>query len=72
MPTFVAVYRGDSVASAKLIAVTAEPDLGSHVSGRLLRRQDDGPRDPVITRLERGRRSALRLISEEAGHADAR
>ena len=68
MTTFVALYRGETVASAKLVAVTADPGLVADVSSRLL----EGPPapmqgDPVLAGLERGRRAALRLIRKEAG-----
>ena len=66
MTTFVALYRGESVASAKLVAVTADPALVADVSARLLRQQAGDPQDPVIARMEGGRRAALRLIHQEA------
>lgn len=72
MPTsFVAVYRGDSIASARLIAVSADPVLVSEVTGRILQEHPRAESDPVVATLERGRRAALRLIKREAGHYDA-
>ena len=69
MTTFVALYRGETVASAKLVAVTADPSLVADVSARLLADPAGASSDPVVARLDRGRRSALRLIRKEAGDA---
>ena len=69
MTTFVALYRGPTVASAKLVAVTADPSLVADVSSRLLRQPADDAEDPVVAGLERARRSALRLIHKEASRA---
>ena len=70
MPTsFVAVYRGDTIAAARLVAVSADPSLVSEVSSRILQEQLREDPDQVIATLERGRRAALRLIKEEVGHA---
>ena len=66
MPTFLAIYRGQTVAEAKLVAVSADPTLVADVSNRLLRNQTDAHEDPVIASIERGRRAALRLIRREA------
>ena len=66
MTTFVALYRGPTVASAKLVAVTADPSLVADVSSRLLQQPTGDPEDPVVAGLERARRSALRLIHKEA------
>lgn len=66
MTSFVAVYRGETVANARLVAVSADPVLVADVSTKLLRRQADYPQDPVIQSIEAGRREALRLIEQEA------
>jgi hypothetical protein len=68
--TFVALYRGETVASAKLVAVTADPSLIADVSSRLLRESTESE-DPALARLDRGRRSALRLMRKEAAAAGA-
>jgi hypothetical protein len=66
MAVFVALYSGASVAEAKLIAVSVDPGLVAEVSAKLLKETECDEPDPVIARLERGRRSALRFISREA------
>ncbi len=63
MTTFLALYRGESVSAAKLLALTAEPALVRDFATRLLEnplRKHDS--DPVLEELERGRRRALRLV----------
>jgi len=68
MTTFLAVYRGKAIAEAKMVAVTADPELVAAVVTRLLDTPPPHNADPVITSLERGRRGALRLIKQEAGN----
>ncbi len=68
MATFVALYRGETVAAAKLVAVTADPALVADVSSRLLAQPADEAQDPVVAGMDRARRSALRLIHKEASH----
>ncbi len=66
MPTnFIAVYRGDTIAAARLIAVSADPTLVSDVTSRILQEQRREDPDPVVATLEHGRRAALRLITQE-------
>jgi len=69
MTTFVALYRGQTIAEARLIAVSADPDLINEVSTRLLDAASDFSKtaeDPVIQRLEHGRVAALHLLKKEA------
>lgn len=63
MTTFVALYRGQTVAEARLIAVSADPDLVSEVSTRLLDASVSSE-DPIIQRLEHGRTAALQLLKK--------
>jgi len=69
LTNFIALYRGETVGSAKIIAVSADADLVADFAARLLQRQQEGVEgDPVVRRLDAGRRQALRLIAEEAKH----
>lgn len=71
MTTFLALYRGKTVADAQMVAVSADPALVDLVATHLLDMPPtDDTADPVVTTLERGRRAALRLIKREAGHAE--
>jgi hypothetical protein len=63
LTTFLALYRGESVSSAKPLALKADCELVRDFAARLL----DGPSDekdpdPVLEELEQGRRRALRLV----------
>jgi hypothetical protein len=66
MTTFLALYRGKTIAEAKMVAVTADPTLVSAVAAHLLDASEPQDRDPVLTSLDRGRRGALRLIRQES------
>jgi hypothetical protein len=66
MTTFVALYRGDTVADARLVAVSADPSLVSQIAAQLLEREA-ARGDPVLAPLERGRRATLRAIGREVG-----
>ena len=68
MTTFLALYRGKTIGDAKMVAVTADPQLVATVATHLLETPQPQDADPVITTLERGRRGALRLIKQEADH----
>jgi len=64
---FLALYRGESVNAARLLAVTAEPDIVHDFAARLL--EESGPEqepDRVLEELEEGRRRALRLVKDGA------
>jgi hypothetical protein len=71
MTTFLALYRGKTIAEAKMIAVTADPELVTAVATHLLDTPQPHDADPVIMTLERGRRGALRFIKQDASHAKA-
>jgi len=58
------LYVGETVSSARLVAVSAAPSLVGDVARRLA---DGGelPADDEVTRvLEMGRRAALRLVAK--------
>jgi hypothetical protein len=66
MNTFVAIYRGRTIAEARLVALSADPQIVAEVSARIVHeRQASEDPDPVIGLLERGRNAALRLIKRE-------
>ena len=65
MRNFIALYHGRTVSTASIVAVSADPDLIAYVSSKLLAEQEQ-PEDPVLTKLHRGRRGALRAIKREA------
>ena len=67
MSTFLALYRGETIGGAKLVAVSADPATVAEFAARLLH-DPPGPEvtsDPVLLSIERGRRQALRRLSKE-------
>ena len=64
--TFLALYRGDTANSAKLLAMSAEPDLVREFASRMLHLPDEQEADPILRPLEEGRRGALRLVQSGA------
>ncbi len=66
MTNFIALYRGETIGSAKIIAVSADTDLVADFAARMLHRQEESESDPVVRILDAGRQQALRLIAEEA------
>lgn len=66
MQTYLALYRGRTMASAKLVTVSAHPDVVAEFAERLLElptRNDD----PVVEAVDSGRRDALKLVRDVAG-----
>jgi hypothetical protein len=67
MATFVAIYRGETIAGARLIALSADPALVAEVAARILHEHPDWVEDdPIIACVEHGRKHALRLITSES------
>ena len=68
MTSFIALYRGDNIRDAKMVAVTGDPKVVAHVVAQLLADPQQQPEndDPALHALESGRRHALRLIKCEA------
>ncbi len=63
MTTFLALYRGGSVSAAKLLALSAEPELVRDFAARLLEKNEQKQdSDPILGELEQGRRRALQLV----------
>ncbi len=67
MTTLIAIYRGDSIASARLVYVSADPVLAADIATRLLGDHPASP-DPAVAAVEQGRRQALRVIRAESEH----
>jgi hypothetical protein len=69
MVSFLALYRGDSVATAELIAVTNDSDLVCQVASSLLGHKEK-PSDPAVAALKSGRARALKVMIGEARSRD--
>lgn len=63
---FLALYRGDTVATAELIALSADPDLVRRFADELLEDDFPAPTDPVAEATAEGRRRALQIVRDEA------
>ena len=64
MASFIALYRGDTISSAELVATTADPDLVRDFAERLLSTPERQEPDAVLRELALGRRRALRLVRD--------
>ena len=69
MTTFLAIYRGETVAAAKLVAVSADPVLVARTVSALREEIQRFTDDGVLNAMEIAKHSALELIEEElTGH----
>jgi len=64
MTTFLALYRGESVSAAKLLALTAEPTVVCEFATRLLVEPEEREQDVVLQELEHGWRRAHQRVSQ--------
>jgi len=68
--SFLALYRGERISAAKIVAVSASPELISELISEFAERMLDEPEelglDPVLKELEHGRRRALQLVKSGA------
>ena len=72
MSTFVALYRGGTVAEARLVAVSAQEELVVLVAEHLLKSQVLAPAvstDPVLRSLAESRTALLARIASELREA---
>ncbi len=67
MTSFLCLYRGETIGTAKVVAVSAEPELVRAFAQRMLAAErDDREEDPALRELGEGRRRALlRLVDRE-------
>jgi hypothetical protein len=70
MLTFVAVYRGASLATAKLVVVTIDPAIVVDLAEKLLAQQEDTEEDllndEALQALTTSQRHALKVVRAEA------
>jgi hypothetical protein len=65
MTSFLALYRGDTITAAQIVAVSADPHLVSDFAARLLGEPSEPSEDPVVVNIEEGRRKALEVVKNE-------
>lgn len=66
MVTYLALYRGLTVAEAEVVALTADPALIADFTMRLLQFAAPPERDPALTEKRRAQRRTLELLRSEA------
>jgi hypothetical protein len=66
MVTFLALYRGRTVAEAEVVGLSVDPQLVAEVASRLLQRCTAVDGDPVLRGKHEAQRRALRLLRAEA------
>lgn len=66
MVSFIALYRGESISAAQLVATTADASLVRDFAERMLSMSEGHEPDTVLRELELGRRRALRLVRNGA------
>lgn len=68
MVTFLALYRGASVAEAEVVGLSADPELVADFAARLLLGPVSPDQDPVLDAKHRSQRETLRLLIAESSH----
>lgn len=71
MQSFIALYRGETVTSSRLVALSTDSDVVARFAEEILERNGQRSGDPVEAEIESGRRRALELIQDEAEEAQA-
>ena len=66
MVSFIALYRGESISAAQLVATTADASLVRDFAERMLSMPEGHEPDTVLRELELGRRRALLLVRDGA------
>ena len=64
--TIVALYRGRTIADAKLVGVTVDPAIAAAVAGQMLDEKRAGDDDPIVAARDDGQRKVLQLVKAEA------
>jgi len=63
LTNFLALYRGDTIASSKILAITADPHIVQDFAAQMLDRPPNLDEDPALASVENGRRKALRVVA---------
>jgi hypothetical protein len=66
LTSFIALYRGETIGSARLVAATTDFEIVRDLAERMLSIPEGEEPDAVLRELEIGRRRALRLVWNEA------
>ena len=66
MASFIALYHGETISSAALVATTADPEVVRDFAEQMLSVPEGQEPDAVLRELELGRRRALHLVRDDA------
>ena len=66
MASFIALYRGETIGSARLVMATTDAEIVCDFAERMLSQPEEHEPDAILRELERGRRRALRLVRDDA------
>lgn len=66
MVSFLALYRGQSVGAAELVAVSTDPELVGRFADELLEQKEQTAEDPVVDAIREAERRGLRIARDEA------
>ena len=66
MTSFIALYRGETIGSARLVAATTDFEIVRDFAERMLSQPEEQEPDAILRELELGRRRALKLVRSEA------
>ena len=66
MASFLALYRGETIGSARLVAATTDTEIVRDFAERMLSQPEEQEADTVLRELELGRRRALGLVRDDA------
>lgn len=66
MASFIALYRGESVATAELLVVTSDPTIVRDFADRMLDEPPPPTADPAVAAKHEGRRRGLEVVRDEA------
>jgi hypothetical protein len=67
LTSFIALYRGETIGSARLVAATTDFEIVRDFAERMLSVPEGQEPDAVLRELELGRRRALRLVQDDTG-----
>lgn len=66
MVSFLALYRGDSVGTAELVAVSADSEIVRRFADDLLSRDRHASGDEVVSTIREAERRGLEIVRDEA------
>jgi hypothetical protein len=66
LASFIALYRGETIGSARLVAATTDVEIVHDFAERMLSESDVTEQDAVLQEVELGRQRALYLVRDEA------